>query len=31
MPSLTTPPGELGFAAPAFTLKDVDGTTRSLA
>jgi peroxiredoxin len=31
MPSLTTPPGELGFAAPAFTLRDVDGSTKSLA
>jgi peroxiredoxin len=28
---LTTPPGEPGFTAPAFTLKDVDGTTKSLA
>ncbi|WP_159715833.1 thioredoxin family protein [Geminicoccus flavidas] len=31
MPSLTTPPGELGFAAPSFTLKDVDGGMKSLA
>ena len=31
MPSLTSPPGELGFAAPAFTLRDVDGRTKSLA
>lgn len=31
MPSLTSPPGELGFQAPAFTLKGVDGTTRSLS
>jgi peroxiredoxin len=29
--ALTTPPGELGFAAPAFALKDIDGTTKSLA
>lgn len=31
MASLTTPAGEPGFAAPAFTLKDVDGTMKSLA
>ena len=31
MPSLTTPPGELGFIAPSFTLKDVDGGMKSLA
>ncbi|HEX2527304.1 MAG TPA: thioredoxin family protein [Geminicoccus sp.] len=31
MPSLTTPPGELGFAAPPFTLRDVDGRAKSLA
>jgi peroxiredoxin len=31
MPSLTTPPGELGFLAPPFTLKDVDGGMKSLA
>lgn len=31
MPSLTTPPGEPGFAAPAFALRDIDGSTKSLA
>ena len=31
MTSLTTPPGELGFSAPAFALKDVGGTEKSLA
>ena len=30
MASLITPPGELGFTAPAFSLLDVDGTTKSL-
>ncbi|WP_027136088.1 thioredoxin family protein [Geminicoccus roseus] len=31
MPSLTTPPGELGSDAPSFALKDVDGARKSLS